>query len=149
MSPSPCPSPSNHLLDGIEEHFIRPQKIPKPSAQRCWMQLCPTPYTTAGQPACQRWDGPGTSTSRAALIVLRVATLNQGFCHLHHLKFCPHTEQLLAECAKVCPFWIEQAMPFSGCLALCMSGRGPASAGRPDYGRAGSKVEAGERRPGR
>ncbi|CAL5225404.1 g8215 [Coccomyxa viridis] len=24
--------------------------------------------------------------------------LNQAFCHLHHYKFCPHTEELITQC---------------------------------------------------
>ena len=27
--------------------------------------------------------------------------LNQAFCHLHHYKFCPHTEELITQCGMV------------------------------------------------
>ena len=62
----------------------------------------------------------GAQLAQDLLNIEVVATLNQGFCHLHHLKFCPRTEQLLAECAKVnftlrsCTHGHDQ-----GCLAHC------------------------------
>ena len=27
--------------------------------------------------------------------------LNQAFCHLHHYKFCPQTDELITECGMV------------------------------------------------
>ena len=30
-----------------------------------------------------------------------VAVLNQAFCHLHHYKFCPRTEELMTQCGMV------------------------------------------------
>ena len=30
-----------------------------------------------------------------------VAVLNQAFCHLHHYKFCPHTDELITQCGMV------------------------------------------------
>lgn len=30
-----------------------------------------------------------------------VALMNQGFCHLHHYKFCPRMDELMAQCGMV------------------------------------------------
>ena len=43
----------------------------------------------------------GGQLARDLLNIEIVATLNQGLCHLHHLKVCPHSEDLLAQCGKV------------------------------------------------
>ena len=44
----------------------------------------------------------GGELAKDLLYIEIVALLNQGLCHLHHLKVCPHSEELLEQCGKVC-----------------------------------------------
>lgn len=43
----------------------------------------------------------GGQLARDLLNIEIVAMLNQGLCHLHHLNFCPYSEDLLEQCGKV------------------------------------------------
>ena len=43
----------------------------------------------------------GSELVKDLLNIEVVAVLNQAFCHLHHYKFCPHTDELIQQCGMV------------------------------------------------
>ena len=43
----------------------------------------------------------GSALVKDLLNIEVVAVLNQAFCHLHHYKFCPRTDELMQQCGMV------------------------------------------------
>ena len=46
-------------------------------------------------------DVQGGALVKDLLNIEVVAVLNQAFCHLHHYKFCPRTDELMQQCGMV------------------------------------------------
>jgi hypothetical protein len=63
------------------------------SVKRCYHAMVNTDRD------CAEWQGANLVADLLNIEI--IATLNQAFCHLHHYRFCPHSEQLLLECSKV------------------------------------------------
>ena len=75
----------------------------------------------------------GSELVKDLLNIEVVGVLNQAFCHLHHYKFCPRTEELMTQCGMVRIAHSVNLKPVQMHCRMVLCGLGPILLREPSH----------------